>query len=272
MATTRRRKPQPTTLTFDGPPDAVEAYLPVDPARRKDIRVSVDSGTGWVPVTALTAPAGQQTLVRLVLPASTAAGDLDALVEAGDERFEAVVHAARRAELDCTPSALDLVVDGSEATATVHVLNTGNTVVELPDIAAFGLMSEGALENAIGAGLMSEGNGFERMARLTDSLADGHGGLARVSIDSGAGPLEPGAATTMLARFRLGERPVAGRRYRGTWPLANLRIAVVLRIPEVPRARRSLTGPITSQAGPPSAPRPAPRSVSKPASGKAPQP
>lgn len=231
MATTRPPRIAPEPVVFQGPPDAMEAYLPLDPARRREVRASVDDGDGLVPVRVLTAPAGRQTLVRLLLPATTPAGDREALLRAGDEEFPAVLRAGEQAELDCTPATLDLTARDGRATATIHVVNTGNTVVELPEVTAFGLMTEGALEQAIGTGLMSDGDGVARLGRLTESLADGHGGLARVSIDSGAGPLRPGAATTVQAAIRLGDRPVPGRTYRGTWPLASLRIAVVLRIP-----------------------------------------
>jgi hypothetical protein len=196
-------------------------------------------------VRALTAPAGRQTLVRLVLPPATPAGELEALVEVGDDRRAATVRVTGVAELHASPAAFDLVVEDGTATAVLQVLNVGNVTVELPDISPFGLMAEGAVETAIGSGLMTGAKGVERFGRFADSLAERHGGLARVSLESGAGRLEPGASTTVRARIRLGDQPSGGGRYHGTWPLGPLRIPVWLRVPEgggppkPPRARRA---------------------------------
>jgi hypothetical protein len=233
MAKTKRPTRYPM-LSFEGPPDAVEALVPVDPQRRRDVRVSIAADDGWTPVRALTAPAGDQTMVRLVLPSGTPAAEVDAVVEVGDERYEAVVRTVAYTELDSSPAALDLAVEDSTATATVNVVNLGNVPVDLPDISAFGLMMEGGVENAIGAGLMTADTGVDRIGRFADALAERHGGLARVVIESGAGRLEPGRSTTVTARIRLGDGVAAGKRYHGVWPLASLRIPVSLRVGEAP--------------------------------------
>ena len=231
MATTKP-PPRYPTMSFEGPPDAVEALVPVDPKRRRDVRVSIATDDGWAPVRALTAPAGDQTLVRLVLPTNTPAAELDAIIEVGDERYEAVVRTAAYTELDASPAALDLAVENSVATATLNVVNLGNVAVDLPDISAFGLMMEGGVEAAIGAGLMTADTGLDRIGRFADALAERHGGLARVMIESGAGRLEPGQSTPVTARIRLGDGVAGGKRYHGVWPLASLRIPVSLRVGE----------------------------------------
>ena len=221
-----------TVLSFEGPPDSVEAHVPIDPLRRREVRVSVASDDGWTPVRVLTAPAGDHTLIRLVLPSTTPATELAALVELGDERYEAVVRTTAAAHLEASPASLDLAVEDLIATATINVVNLGNVAVDVPDISAFGVMMEGGVETAIGTGLMTRDTGIDRLGRFADALAERHGGLARVSIESGAGRLEPGSATIVRARIQLGDRPAPGRTYHGVWPLGPLRIAVLLRVPD----------------------------------------
>jgi hypothetical protein len=116
----------------------------------------------------------------------------------------------------------------------VQVVNVGNVAVEIPDISAFGLMMDGGVETAIGSGLMSSDTGIDRVGRFADALAERHGGLARVSVEAGAGRLEPGASTMVRARIRLGDKTGSGQHYHGTWPLATLRIPVSLRVPAAP--------------------------------------
>ncbi len=223
---------QDTLVSFDGPPDAVEAYVSIDPSRRREVRVSIATDDGWTPVRALTAPAGDQTLIRLVLPPTTTGTELDALVEVGDQRYDAVVRISAVVYLEASPASLDLVVEDSTAMATMKIVNLGNVAVDVPDISAFGVMMEDGVETAIGAGLMTRDSGIDRLGRFADALAERHGGLARVSIESGAGRLEPGAATTVRARIRLGDSPAPGRTYHGLWPLGPLRIDVLLRVPD----------------------------------------
>jgi hypothetical protein len=235
-ATTRTRSSASVApLQFEGPPDAVEGFVPVDPQRRREVSVSISGDDGWTPVRVLTAPAGHQTLVRLVLPADTPSTEFEAAVEAGEDRYPAVVRTTIQAALDCTPAVLDLDVEGSTATASVAVVNLGNVPVVIPDIAAFGVIQEGALETAIGTALMAKETGVERVGRAADALAERHGGLARLAVESGAGPLEPGASTTVRARIHLSDGLTNSRRYHGVWPLATLRIPVSFRIPERPR-------------------------------------
>src|SRR4051794_14325184 len=142
-------------LSFEGPPDAVEAYAPIDPLRRREVRVSIAGDDGWTPVRALTAVAGDHTLIRLVLPSTTPAAELAALVELGDEQYEAVVRTTAAVHLEASPASLDLAVEDLIATAAIKLVNLGNVAVDVPNISAFGVMMEDGVETAIGTGLMS---------------------------------------------------------------------------------------------------------------------
>jgi hypothetical protein len=221
------------TVVFQGPPDAVEAYVPVDPARRRDIRVSVAEGDGWAPVRALTAPAGGSTLVRLVDPPTAPGRDADARVEIGDDQIPAVIRTAEHVELVSTPSTLDLLLDGSGvATASLQVVNVGNVAVDLPDLTAFGIMAEGGLDASVGAGLMTKERGVDRFGRMADALAEHHGGLVRATLKASDHHLETGAPATVEVSVRTSGDLQPGRRYQGVMPIATLRVQVWLTTPE----------------------------------------
>jgi hypothetical protein len=243
------RNPAEAVIRFEGQPDAVEGFVPVDPSRRRDVRVFVSTADGQQEVRALTAPAGDSTLVRLVLPPTVAAGEADAVVEIGELRVPATIVIAQRIELLCTPSQLDLVVAGKEATVALRVVNGGNAGVELPSIAAFGLMSEGGLETAIGAGLTGPRSGVDRLGDVADTLADRHGGLVRVAIRPEQSYLAPGEATDVRLSVRPGGSARPGQQYIGVLRILNLKLGVRLRIepestpgPRAPRKRTPTKG------------------------------
>jgi hypothetical protein len=218
-------------VTFEGPPELLEAHVAVNPLRRNQIRVSTRVGRTLTAVRALTAPAGDQTLVRLVFGSTTPPGEISAVVEVGDEQFDAIIRTTSHTELDCAPTALDLELEGTGTRATVRVVNIGNTPVDLGDTSLFGLMSDRGVDTAIGSGLMSAETGLDRFGRFADRLAELHGGLLKATITSGGGSLEPGIATTIEAVIEPIEQLPAGRRYHGTWPLATLRIPVRVTTP-----------------------------------------
>lgn len=239
-------------MVFEGPPECLEAYLPVAPDRRRDVVVLLDSGAGLQAVRCLTAAAGDHTLVRLVLPSTLAAQGFPARVEVGDDHFEAVVQVTQRAELDCLPVVLDLSLTSRESTVSLRVVNLGNVVQSMPARSAFGLIREGSLDVAIGAALMTSQSGNDRVGALADSLSDAHGGLVRVTLTAGSGALEPGAAVALQARLQLDERVVGGHRYRGTWSLGTLRVPVILSLRPDGGPKRRARAATPSTAGAPS--------------------
>jgi hypothetical protein len=218
-------------VTFEGPPELLEAHVAVNPLQRSQIRVATRVGRTLTPVRALTAPAGDQTLVRLVFGSTTPPGEISAVVEVGSEQFDAVIRTTSHTELDCAPAALDLVLGGAETRVGVRVVNIGNTSVNLPDTSLFGLMSDRGVDTAIGSGLMTAETGLDRVGRFADRLAELHGGLLKATITSGGERLEPGIATTIEAVIEPIEPLPAGRQYHGIWPLATLRIPIRVTTP-----------------------------------------
>jgi hypothetical protein len=220
-----------SVVTFAGPPDAVEGIVPVPPERRRDVVVTIATDDGWEQVRALTAPMGRSTLVRLVLPPDVTPGEADARVDVGEESFPAVVTTSARVDLQAVPDRIDVDLEGEAATATLAITNLGNTPVDIPDIAAFGLMADGGLETAIGVGLTGKETGLDRVARTADALADLHGGLVRVSLKSAPAHLEPGDTATVVASLKPSGSPAPTHGYHGVLPLLTLRIPVTVTVP-----------------------------------------
>jgi hypothetical protein len=218
-------------VRFSGPPDLVEALVPVDPSRRRTVRVVLEGyeGEPEQEVRALTAPAGNVTLVRLVLPPTAPPGDSRARVLAGDDEYPALVQVTGRAALAVHPGSLDVVLDGDSAEVMLQVANTGNVPIELPAASGFGLIREGALDTAVGAALTSDQQGLDRVARAADTLADLHAGVVRAQLADEPGALAPGETRLLRVLFALQGELRSDRPYRGTWVLGPVTLLVTVR-------------------------------------------
>jgi hypothetical protein len=221
------------SLRFEGHPGALEAFVPVAPERRRSIAVAVDlpAEVGVLRPQVLTAPAGDRTLVRLLVPRGTPPGDYAAQVRAGDTTMAAVAVVLAHVHLRATPHRLQLSArGGTTTTASLSVLNDGNVVCHVPRTLAFGLFEADGLERAIGVGLYQDGDARARADRMFSSLAASHGGLVRVSVTEGAGDLSPGELRRLVLALHLGEALKPGRTYTGTLPLGDLQLAVSLSV------------------------------------------
>jgi len=220
-------------VRFVGSVDALEALVPLESARRRDISVQVRSVRGEeVAPRVLTAPAGTSwTTVRLLMPGDTPPGDYEATVGVGKEQLAAVVQVPEQPRLHLHPETIDVeVAPGGAATVSVTVTNSGNAAVRVPRAAVVGLFEVGGLDNAIGYGLMSDASGVDRLGVVADHLAENHGGLLRLSVRSGSGAVGPGTSKTLTCELRPSGSVVEGHTYFGYWRLADVTATVHLRV------------------------------------------
>lgn len=238
QAPANQRAAAPPAIRFEGPPTGVTALVGVPANQRRGITVDVvlpgmDSAQ---PVRALTAQAGEtHTHVRLVLAASTPPGIYDAVVHTpgGDISAEALVQ--ERPHLTLTPRGLRMTVPpGGEASQQLVVFNAGNTPCQIGRTYGFGLFESQGLDRAVGTGLQADVGGLDRLAAMTDSLADSHGGLVRMTVRKGAGVLNPGEARQLVTALRFSGRLKPGLQYSATWRLHDLRTAVHVNVVEPP--------------------------------------
>jgi hypothetical protein len=221
-----------TVLHFRGSPRLVEGLAPVPPLEVAAVPVSINLDLPRQkpePLVVQTAPAGATaSRLRFSLPEETPPGTYRGTLQFGGQRYPAVVEVEPHPHLLISPSQLSLqAAPGEEVEIALTIVNDGNVEYEVPRAHGFGLFDVTGVERAIGATLRdSEKNGLERINRLADEVADGHGGLVRVNIKEGAGSIAPGKLSNLRVALRLPKQLKAGQTYSGTWPLLNLRYYV----------------------------------------------
>lgn len=162
--------------------------------------------------------------LRLALPALTRPGEYRGTIRLDGREEEVVLNVEPRLRLHLSPRRLILRGQaGERMAATVHATNLGNADCVIRDVHAFGLFDVEGAERAIGRTFRSGGaKGGRMLDRLVEELAEGHGGLAKVSVDAGAGDLGPGEARELALTIHLPDALRAGRVYEGAWTLSNV--------------------------------------------------
>lgn len=168
--------------------------------------------------------APERAWLRLVLPALTRPGEYRGTIRLDGREEEVVLNVEPRMRLRLSPRRLVLRGRaGERIAATVHATNLGNTDCAIRDVHGLGLFDVEGADRAFGRTFRSGGDKGGRMLdRLVEELAEGHGGLAKVSVNAGAGDLGPGEARELALTIHLPDALRAGRVYEGVWTLANV--------------------------------------------------
>ena len=117
--------------------------------------------------------------------------------------------------------------------ATILVANLGNADCVIPEVNAVGLFDVEGAERAIGRTFRSaDAEGGRILERLAEELEHGYGGLARLTVDAGAGELGPGAAQELALTFHLPDGLRPGRVYEGAWALPAVNYMVRVEVAE----------------------------------------
>jgi hypothetical protein len=221
-------------IRFHGTPRRAEGLAPLTHEQARTATLSLDlklppALKQTAPVTLQTVPVGSSaTRLRLSLPESTPPGTYAGTLQVDSERYPIVVEVKPHPYLVISPRQLVLeVAPGAEAIVDLMLVNTGNVVCQITKAHLFGLFDVQGVERAIGMALgTSSEKGQGRLTSLMDEAADNHGGLVRVAVREGAGPIEPGALRNLRATLRFSDHLKPGRTYWGTWPLLNLKYYV----------------------------------------------
>jgi hypothetical protein len=221
-------------IRFHGTPRTVEGLVPLTAKQALTAVLSLDlklppAFQQTAPLTLQTVPVGTSaTRLRLALPESTPPGTYEGTVQIENISYPIVVEVKPHPYLVITPRQLILqVAPGTEEIVDLMLVNTGNVVCEITKAHLFGLFDVQGVERSIGAALgTSAEKGQGRLNRLMDEAADNHGGLVRVAVREGAGPIEPGALRSVRATLRFSDHLKPGRTYWGTWPILNLKYYV----------------------------------------------
>ena len=211
-------------VRFRGTPLALTAAVGEPPG---SYRVCFDPAAGVPPEVDAVAVAADP-LLRLHLPRTTPPGTYEGRLIVGDRERAALITVDPEVFLRLLPERLILEASaGDQLQIDLTLLNLGNVAVELRGAYAFGMFDVGGTERAIGKMVVDGGyEGKRRVDVFADAIADEHGGVVRVKVESGAGEIAPGETRDLSVRFHVPDHVRPGRTYWGTWPIHNMRYYV----------------------------------------------
>ena len=229
-----RKTDTAAVLNFHGEPDDLEGVIqiPFDEVVAGPLLLELKAPTVEAPITLQAEAAGPSlTWLRFELPEVTPSGTYQGTVNIGSKKYQTVVDVTPHISFLLLPDQLSLDVNpGDKVAVRLTAANLGNIGVEIPKAHAFGLFDVEGVEKGIRTAFTSASvKGQERLNRLIDGVAGGHGGLVRMLTREGAGLLEPGESRTLLLELSIPKRLNPGRVYGGTWPLANLNYSINIR-------------------------------------------
>jgi hypothetical protein len=242
MATIGIRAP----LRFHGTPQLIEGLAPfryADVLGGAAVQVTLPGKESNAPLATniQTVPAGENFIfVRFDLPSATPAGNYPGEVSLGEARYPIEVEVEGRSQLHLSPRRLSLnAAPASSIVLEMTAANGGNADADIPQVSAFGLFDVHGAERSIADAFratdkeLSEAGdtGQQRLNLLVDRLSQEHGGLVRLQIQEGAGPLRPGEIRNLKLLIRMPESIKPGHAYTATWPIDRLRVAVRVVVP-----------------------------------------
>jgi hypothetical protein len=186
-----------------------------------------------VPVTLRYHDVSNLTLVRTRLDRHTPPGRYDAVLKIGNKSHPLALEVEPLVELWPEPPMLAFQgAPDTKVDAEFILVNKGNTQAEVPENGAVGVFDVNGVETAIGRAYRAEAkDGHERLGIFVEALRERYGGLLKLKVEYGAGPIEPGAVRTVRVSLQLPAKLSIGYVYSGNWNFANLsyliKIAVI---------------------------------------------
>ena len=222
-------------MRLRGTPRRLEGVLSV-PADADEVELDVEGlAVESISVRPLGDPgAPERAWLRVALPQSTRPGEYRGTVRAGGREEEIALHVEPRIRLRLSPRGLILGGRaGEHVAATVFAANLGNTSFVIREVNAVGLFDVEGAERAIGRTFRrTDSDGGRIIERLAEELEQGYGGLAKLTVDAGAGDLGPGEARELALTFHLPDGLRPGRVYEGAWALPAVNYMVRVEVAE----------------------------------------
>ena len=220
---------QHPTLHFRGLPRAIDSlvgipYQDVGPTPK----VSIDnllSAHGFD-------AGGKSSRLHLSLPQSTPPGIYKGSAEFGGKAYPVEVQVEPYYNLALSPRQLIVSAKPGEKVHVDLVLaNSGNVVCDIGKTYVFGLYDIHGADSAIGAAFrQTESTGEKRADRLVEALSEGHGGMVRIQVEEGSGPIAPGEVRPLRLNLHFPGGLKPGHTYSGTLPIENLRYYTKVRV------------------------------------------
>jgi hypothetical protein len=221
-------------LRFRGTPNRLLAMLerPEFPPPRTCRVIFPDTGSLPLSVRKLRSTGARISTLSFRLPRSTPPGLYEGNIELGEERIPVVIDVESRTSLRFLRSRIVCrEKPGARITAELTLLNRGNVEVTVPREDTFCVFAEDGIARAMYRGLVEEdGDGRQRLDRIMDELAKAHGGLVRVTVSDGSGPLAPEEVRELAVELHFSHRLIGGHTYRGTWSVSEAGVEVEIEV------------------------------------------
>ena len=209
-------------VTITGPPGNARGVVAfdVDVDEVESVMIALNiAGEASVYRGALRSVAGVGAELRVRLPETTAPGTYKGEATIGGKPRPIVVEIEARPRIRVRPAQTMLTLEPSSSKPFALTLsNGGNVSIDVPRTALFDLDDADGQDRALGRSLRATiQRGEQRIERFMEELRTSHGGEARVTIKSGAGPLRPGEVREIACVFEVPESARAGQSYTGSW-------------------------------------------------------
>jgi hypothetical protein len=230
-------------LRFQGTPTRLVAVfeLPEAPATEAACHVTLaDSDPLPLLVRRLRATVPVVSTLSFRLPRSTPPGSYQGRAELCGKQIPFTVDVEPQSRLRFIPAkVVHKGMSGAGCRAEVMLLNQGNVDVEIPAEDTFCVFDHGGVAGAFYRGLAEEpAAGQKRIDHIMDELAKAHGGLVRVTVTKGAGPIQPAEARDLAIDLQFSHRLSAGRTYHGAWQIAGASLDVEIEVGQKSARRR----------------------------------
>jgi hypothetical protein len=232
------------TITLAGPPGKATGIVRLEYAERV-VPIALTLAGGVAVFTAHVRPfAGPAIELRLRLPREMPPGVYEGEASFGGRMRGVVVRVEPAPQVRIQPKRTTIPAEpGAHAEFRVLIANAGNVPVDVPKADTFDLDDAEGQDRALGAALRAILRPDERRVdRFFEEIRERHGGQARISVQAGAGAIEPGAARDVTCMIAVPDTVQAGRSYLGAWQLANAAHIVVIEVkPALAIKGRALT-------------------------------
>lgn len=209
-------------LALKGPPSNVRAVVALDVENAEAIPLALNiAGKVTIYSAVLRPVAGGTCEIRLRLPDAIAPGTYsgEATVNGKPRAVRVEIEPQLRIRLQPAQTMLTMEAASSKPFA-LTLFNGGNVAIDVPKAVTLDLDDADGQDRALGRSLRATiARGEQRMERFFEELRLVHGGEARVTIRSGAGPLRPGEARELACVLDVPDTVSAGRSYTGSWDL-----------------------------------------------------
>ena len=178
---------------------------------------------------------------RLRLPPETPPGQYEASLEYADGRRQALsLTVEPRPRIRVSPGTLRFSgAAGARVQAQLLLENRGNVPVPIDEALVTGVFDDNGIETALASAYRQQSEDLNQIvSTVFGRLREAHGGLLKLRVTEGAGPLAVGERRLLQLDTTLGAKLQPGHGYHGVLQLGGHAIAVRLQVTETPSTVR----------------------------------